>query len=177
MRVIAGTGCGKHHCFFAIVISVVGALSLFLRTWAIPLLVLLYIGLNILYQKEIIDPRNKAYGLNYLNKTERPIYDRETIHALANDSSIESDKKYILGLLNRWKAKQKTDKPILYIINTSGGGARSAMFTMNALQKLDSLFGGQLMDQTLLINGASGGMLGAAYFRELFYEKIKGAKY
>ncbi|MES2372182.1 MAG: patatin-like phospholipase family protein [Bacteroidota bacterium] len=161
--------------FFAIVISVVGALSLFLRTWAIPLLVLLYIGLNILYKKEIIDPRNKAYGLNYLNKTERPIYDRETIHALANDSSIESDKKYILGLLNRWKAKQKTDKPILYIINTSGGGARSAMFTMNALQRLDSLFGGKLMDQTLLINGASGGMLGAAYFRELFYEKIKGA--
>jgi hypothetical protein len=161
--------------FFAIFISVVGALSLFLRTWAIPLLVLLYIGLNILYKKEIIDPRNKAYGLNYLNKTERPIYDRETIHALANDSSIEADKKYILGLLNRWKAKQKTDKPILYIINTSGGGARSAMFTMNALQRLDSLFGGQLMDQTLLINGASGGMLGAAYFRELYYEKIKGA--
>ncbi|MES2328286.1 MAG: patatin-like phospholipase family protein [Bacteroidota bacterium] len=161
--------------FLAIVISVVGALSLFLRTWAIPLLVILYIGLNILYEKEIIDPRNKAYGLNYLNKTERPIYDRQTIRALASDSNIEADKKYIIELLNRWKAKQKTAKPILYIINTSGGGARSAVFTMNTLQRLDSLFGGQLMDQTLLINGASGGMLGAAYFRELYYEKIKGA--
>lgn len=161
--------------FFAIVVSVIGALSLFLRTWAIPLLVLLYIGLNILYQKEIIDPRNKAYGLNYLNKNERPVYDRETIRSLASDSSIESDKRYMTALLNKWKAKQKTDKPILYIINTSGGGARSAMFTMNALQRLDSLFGGSLMDQTILINGASGGMLGAAYFRELYYEKIKGS--
>ncbi len=47
---------------------------------------------------------------------------------------------------------------------------------MNALQRLDSLFGGKLMEQTILINGASGGMFGAAYFRELYYEKIKGAK-
>jgi hypothetical protein len=33
---------------------------------------------------------------------------------------------------------------------------------------------GQLMKKTLLINGASGGMLGAVYFRELYHEKIKG---
>jgi hypothetical protein len=160
---------------FAILIAVAGALTLFLRTWAIPLLVVLYIVLNVLYQKEIIDPRNKAYGLNYLNKTERPIYDKETVRALASDSNIESDKKHFIGILNRWKAKQATDKPVLYIINTSGGGARSAVFTMNTLQRLDSLFGGKLMDQTILINGASGGMLGAAYFRELYYEKSKGA--
>ena len=162
--------------FFAILIAVAGALSLFLRTWAIPLMVLLYIGLNILYQKEIIDPRNKAYGLDYINKTERPIYDRETIRKLASDSNIAVDKKHFIALLNQWKAKQETERPILYIINTSGGGARSAVFTLNALQRLDSLFGGKLMDQTVLINGASGGMFGAAYFRELYYEKIKGAK-
>ena len=161
--------------FFAILIAVAGALTLFLRTWSIPLLVVFYIIINILYQKEIIDPRNKAYGLNYLNKYERPVYSREAIIALANDSAIAADKKYFIGVLNRWKARQKSDKPVLYIINASGGGTRSAAFTMNALQRLDSLFGGELMRQTVLINGASGGMLGAAYFRELYYEKIKGA--
>lgn len=161
--------------FFAIVIAVAGALTLFLRSWAIPVLVLLYLGLNVLYKKEIIDPRNKAYGLNYIDKSNRPIYDRETIRKLASDSNINADKKYFLGILNKWKAKQKTDKPVLYIINTSGGGARSAVFTMNTLQRLDSLFGGELMNQTVLINGASGGMLGAAYFRELYYEKVRGA--
>jgi hypothetical protein len=160
---------------FAILIAVVGALSLFLRSWSIPLLVVLYIILNILYQKEIIDPRNKAYGLNYINKDNRPIYTRETVRDLASDSNMLADKKHFLEVLNRWKAKQKLDKPILYIINTSGGGARSAVFTMNILQHLDSIFNGQLMNQTILINGASGGMLGAAYFRELYYEKIKGA--
>lgn len=160
--------------FFAILIAVAGAVSLFLRTWSLPLLAALYIILNILYQKEIIDPRNKAYGLNYLNKTERPVYSRETIRALASDTNIASDKKHFIAVLNRWKAKQKTEKPVMYIINTSGGGARSAAFTMNALQRLDSLFGGQLMNQTMLINGASGGMLGAAYFRELYLRKLKG---
>lgn len=160
---------------FAILIAVAGALSLLLHTWSIPLLLLFYIILNFLYQHEIIDPRNKAYGLNYLNKNERPVYNRENISQLAGDANIESDKKYFLQILNRWKARQTEEKPILYIINTSGGGLRSAAFTMNTLQKLDSVFGGQLMRQTILISGASGGMLGAAYFRELYYEKIKGA--
>jgi hypothetical protein len=47
---------------------------------------------------------------------------------------------------------------------------------MNTLQSLDSLFGGEVDGSDHLINGASGGMLGAAYFRELYYEKIKGTK-
>ena len=160
---------------FAILIAFAGAIALFLRTWSIPVLVIVYVILNILYQKEIIDPRNKAYGLNYLNKNERPVYSKESIRALASDSNIESDKKHFIEVLNRWKARQKSDKPILYMINTSGGGARSAAFTMNTLQRLDSIFHGQLMNQTVLINGASGGMLGAAYFRELYYQKVKGA--
>lgn len=162
--------------FFAILMAVAGAVSLFMRTWSIPLLVVVYIILNILYQKEIIEPRNKAYGLNYLNVNERPFYSRESIRKLANEKDIASDKKYFIGLLNKWKAAQKEEKPVLYIINTSGGGSRSAAFTMNALQRIDSLFHGQLMRQTVLINGASGGMLGAAYFRELYYQKQKGAK-
>ena len=161
---------------FAILMAVAGAVSLFMRTWSIPLLVVVYIILNILYQKEIIEPRNKAYGLNYLNVKERPFYSRESIRKLANEKDITSDKKYFIGLLNKWKAAQKEQKPVLYIINTSGGGSRSAAFTMNALQRIDSLFQGQLMRQTVLINGASGGMLGAAYFRELYYQKQKGAK-
>ncbi|MES2004036.1 MAG: hypothetical protein V4450_05905 [Bacteroidota bacterium] len=161
---------------FALLIALAGAISLFLHTWSIPVLVLLYIILNILYQKEIIDPRNKAYGLNYQNKTERPVYSKDSINALASVGNIEKDKKQFIAILNRWKAKQKTDKPIFYLINTSGGGARSAAFTMNILQRLDSLFHGDLLNQTFLINGASGGMLGAAYFRELYYEKQLGKK-
>ncbi|MDP1843951.1 MAG: hypothetical protein Q8K64_11060 [Sediminibacterium sp.] len=161
--------------FFSILIAVAGALSMFLRSWSIPLVVTLYILANYLYQQEVIDPRNKAYGLNYINKKERPLYNKEAIGELANDSAIEADKQQYLTILNNWKRRQKSDKPILYIINTSGGGTRSANFTMNTLQQIDRLMGGTLMQQTVLINGASGGMLGAAYYRELYYEKINGA--
>jgi hypothetical protein len=62
----------------------------------------------------------------------------------------------------------------MVLINTSGGGTRSATFTMNALQRLDSLSGGDLMRKTFMITGSSGGMLGASYFRELYRHKIKG---
>ena len=161
--------------FFAILIAVSGALVMFLRSWSIPVLVVVYSIINFCYQKEWIDPRNKAYGLNYLNIAERPVYNRETIWRLANDSAMAADKQHFIEVLNRWKARQGSEKPILFIINTSGGGTRSAAFTMNALQRLDSIFQGQLMKRTVLINGASGGMLGAAYFRQLYYDKLKGA--
>jgi hypothetical protein len=45
---------------------------------------------------------------------------------------------------------------------------------MNVLQKLDQISGGKLMDKTFLITGASGGMFGATYFRELARLKANG---
>jgi hypothetical protein len=63
---------------------------------------------------------------------------------------------------------------LLVVINTSGGGQRSATFTMNMLQRLDSITHGELMKKTFLITGASGGMLSAAYFRELYLQREKG---
>ena len=60
--------------FFSILLAVSGAFSYFLESWSIPFLVLLFFVLNILYHYEIIDPTNKAYGLNYTNRADRPAY-------------------------------------------------------------------------------------------------------
>ncbi len=160
--------------FFAILIAASGAISTFLHSWSIPVAVVLYLLINFLYQKDIIDLRNKAYGLNYSDTTKRPVYSRESVMKLANEKDITADKKVYLQMLDQWKAKQDSTKPVIFFINTSGGGIRSATFTMNVLQQLDSMFGGELMKRTFLISGASGGMLGAAYFRELYYRKQKG---
>src|SRR5450631_1010255 len=153
--------------FFSILLAVSGAFSYFMQSWSIPFLVLLFFILNILYRYEIIDPTNKAYGLNYTNRTERPVYDRDHLLDMCSPEKVASDKTLMLQILENWKKKQKETKPLLLIINTSGGGSRSAAFTMNVLQKLDRQNGGHLMDKTFLITGASGGMFGAAYFREL----------
>jgi hypothetical protein len=162
--------------FFAILIAVSGAFSYFLQSYSLPVMILLFAIMNLLYKYDVIDPSNKAYGLNYNNRNERPVYDRNQIMEIMSEKNLERDKKNMIAILNRWKAKQATDKPLMYIINTSGGGNRSASFTMNVLQRLDSLNNGELMNKTFLITGASGGMLGAAYFRELYKEKLAGKK-
>lgn len=160
--------------FFSILIGVAGAITYFLQSWSIPYIAGVLLILNIFYQKDWIDPRNKAYGINYWNKDERPSYTRESLLALCTKENVEADRQNMISILNTWKKKQDSDKPLLVLINTTGGGHRSATFTMRVLQHLDSITHGSIMKKTFLINGASGGMIGAAYFRELYLRKLKG---
>jgi Patatin-like phospholipase len=160
--------------FFTILISLSGAFSYFLQSWSIPFFVALFFLVNLLYQYNVIDPTNKAYGLNYSAREDRPLYDRETLLQLCSEKNLERDKANMVGILEKWKARQPESKPVLFLVNTSGGGSRSATFTMSTLQRLDSLSKGKLMRKTFLITGASGGMLGAAYFRELSRRRDEG---
>jgi hypothetical protein len=161
--------------FFAILIAFAGAISLFLHSWSLLVLVATYVLVNWMYINNIIDPRNKAYGLNYANEDMRPTYDPGYMKQLIDKKNIDSDKAVFIQMLDNWKAKQHSDTPVMYIINVSGGGVRSATFVMNVLQRLDSVTNGHLMDRTFLINGASGGIIGASYFRALYQQKINGA--
>lgn len=160
--------------FFAVFIAVAGAFSYFLQSWSIPFVILIFIVVNILYRQGLIDPTNKAYGINYTNRDDRPKYSRDVLMSLCTNEHLEKDKANMIRILENWKKRQSSEKPVMIILNTSGGGTRSATFTMNALQRLDSLSGGELMRKTFLITGSSGGMLGASYFRELYRQKMKG---
>jgi len=160
--------------FFTILIAVAGALSLFLGSWSIPAVLLIYLFVNWMFHEQLIDPRNKAYGLNYNNYDERPQYDKASLEQLANEEDVKSDSARFISVLNNWKAKQGVDKPVMFILDVSGGGNRSAAFTMNVLMKLDTITRGRFFSQCALINGASGGMIGAAYFRELYLQKMQG---
>lgn len=160
--------------FFSILIGVAASITYFLQSWSIPYLLALVLILNIFYKLDWIDPRNKAYGINYWNKTERPSYTREGLAELCKPENVEADKKNMRGILDTWKKKQDNEKPLLVFINTSGGGHRSATFTMSVLQYLDSITNGKILQRTFLISGASGGMIGAAYFRELYLRKQQG---
>ena len=160
--------------FFAILIGISGAISYFLQSWSVPFFVLFIVVLNFFYQIDWIDPRNKAYGLNYNNKSEWPSYDQRTVDSVNSEANAEKDKQNMIGILDKWKLKQEEEKPLLVLMATSGGGNRSATFTMNVLQAMDSLTNGQIFNKTFLITGASGGMIGATYFRELYRQKVKG---
>ena len=162
--------------FFALMVAVIGALTYFLQSWSVLFVIILFIVLNALYKNEIIDPRNKAYGVNYNNKTERPAYTKEVLQGLCTPDKIAADKTNMIAVMDNWKKKQPSEKPVMIIINVSGGGLRSAAFVMNTLQQLDSATKGALLQKTFLITGASGGMLSATYFRELYLEKKSGKK-
>ncbi len=163
--------------FFAIMVAVIGALTYFLESWSVLFLIGLVMIMNFLYQKEIIDPRNKAYGLNYNNKAERPGYNKVSLQNLCTPELISRDKANMITILDNWKKKQASEKPVIVFIDVSGGGLRSATFVMNTLQKLDSITNGGLMRQTFLISGASGGMLSATYFRELYAKRKKSSSF
>jgi hypothetical protein len=160
--------------FFAVTTAVIGALTYFLQSWSVLFVIVLLFVINLLYKNETIDPRNKAYGINYTNKAERPAYNKQSLQLLCTPQKIAADKAQMIDLLNNWKKKQQAEKPVMLFINVSGGGLRSGTFVMNTLQQLDSLTGGQLMKQTFMLSGASGGMLAAAYYRELYRNKQKG---
>jgi hypothetical protein len=160
---------------FAVLIAAIGALNYFFQSWVVLFLIAVVVGLNALYINEIIDPRNKAYGLNYSNGIDRPEYSKEGLQKICHPDSIAADKATMIHILNNWKKKQKTDKPKIVFINVSGGGLRSAAFVMNTMQKLDVATQGNFLSNVFLITGASGGMLSATYIRELYLQKQKNS--
>lgn len=159
--------------FFAILIAVAGAFSYFLQSWALLFVLVIFLGLNSLYQKNILDPRNKAYGLNYARTSTQPEYNRNSLNAIANAADVKNDSIAFINILNEWKRKQGTDKPVFFIAAVSGGGMRATAFTVNVLRTLDSITDYSVTPKIFLINGASGGMIGAAWYRELYLRKMQ----
>lgn len=164
--------------FFAVLIGIAGAFTYMLRSWAIPVIVVLVLALNFAIKHDFIDTRSKAYGLDYTNVSQRPVYSFENFNKIFTRSLFEKDRQSTLRILGNWKEKfdGQTGKPKIVFINVSGGGSRSATWTMDVLQRADSLLHGELMRHAILITGASGGMMGAGYFRELYLEKLLGGK-
>ena len=108
--------------FFAILIGVAGAFTYFLQSWSIPYLLGLIVILNLFYTWDWIDPRNKAFGLKYTNKEERPSYSREHLLAMSSAKNVSADSLNMIRVLENWKKKQGEEKPLFVVINTSGGG-------------------------------------------------------
>jgi hypothetical protein len=142
-----------------------------LRGWSKTIFYLLAILINFSFAWPMFNVRNSAYGLSYDHKTR---YSAAWIDSVANDpSKTYPDVQNTLKILENWKKKNTPHnapegyKPPMVLINASGGGIRASLWTFYSMQSLDSMSRGALMRHTFMITGASGGMLGAAYFREL----------
>ena len=157
----------------AVLVSILGAITYWLGQWRGAFLMLFVISLNFFYSMGWHGHENRIYGLNY----DQPLknYNNSVIDSLAKREYRNQDYLNTLDILERWKLKNTAElgwkKPKMLIICSSGGGLRATAWAFSVLQEADSMTQGQLMKQCALITGASGGQIGAAYYRDLFIEK------
>ncbi|MEW6469463.1 MAG: patatin-like phospholipase family protein [Bacteroidota bacterium] len=161
---------------FTTFLMISSALYSFFRGWANTVLIVTVVVLNFVFRSDFLGNTNKAYGLNY--DADKADYSYATLKRLYNDrNAYSADTSHAISILEKWKYNnlnfdlRSSPKPKMVIINTSGGGLRSSLWTFHVLQYCDSLLKGKLFRHTHLISGSSGGMIGAAYYRELYLLK------
>jgi hypothetical protein len=152
--------------FLTIFVMMAGAFAYWFGGWSATAALALFLGLNYSVGEGYFTKRYEAFGLNY---NAPPVkYSVDVIHTLNDSATMEEDRLRTLTMLENWRAKFKSPMaPKLVFVCASGGGKRAALWTFNALQYADSLSNGRLNENSVLITGASGGLIGAGYFREL----------
>ena len=166
---------GSVFIMMSFLIAIVGAVTYWFHEWRITIIILLLFGVNYFTKFDVLSHKNKAYGMNY--DTPPITYSYQNLEDICLSGQIEEDIEQTTNILENWKDKAsptQSGKPKMVILSVSGGGLKSASWTMQVIQTADSLMEGQLLNNTVLITGASGGMLGVAYLRELYLRQQQG---
>lgn len=157
---------------FTLLLLLSGAITYWLKDWAVTLVVVFFVVFSFLPKSKSKDLYHKAFGIDYNSSA---IYDSQRLTELSNAENYHADRDSTLAILNTWKSQfPEEENPKMVILCMSGGGLRSAVWTMRSLQYLDSALQGKLMQHTFLMTGSSGGVIGGAYFRELLLRKKSG---
>lgn len=159
---------------FTVMLMIVSILYTWVRGWTLFFFFALFFMMNYSGPRlNLFSMENHAYGLRYTG--DLPEYNTDVIRALNSDEEAQKrDFLSTIQILDKWRLKnqpisaRKGKKPKIVLVNTSGGGSRSATWTINSLMYADSVLDGQLLRQTAFVSGSSGGMIGAAYLRELY---------
>ncbi len=155
----------------AILVMVVGALSFWLRSWATLVVVLILFLGNYFSNFSFLNRPHEAYGLDY--QSEPAVYSLARLDSLTHPDTLAKDKANTIQILNNWKTKFENDSlPKLLIVAASGGGQRAALWTFHVLQSIHALTKGAATHHTELYTGASGGVLGEAFFREIYLRSL-----
>lgn len=159
--------------FLTIFVMMAGAFAYWFGGWSITSALIIFLIINYLAGQDFFEKKYEAFGLDY--KSKPAPYNIDQLRELNSTQIIEDDRKKTLQILNNWRSKfDSLEKPKMVFICASGGGKRAALWAFTALQTADSLTEGRLMKNSMLITGASGGLIGASYFRELKLEQSQG---
>lgn len=159
--------------FLTIFVMMAGAFTYWFGGWSATVALVIFLIFNYLIGEEFFTRRYEAFGLSY----RRPYaeYSIGSLQVLNDSVHIERDRKANLVMLENWRKKFPSDKkPRMVFLCASGGGKRAALWTLTVLQAADSVTRGALMKNSVLITGASGGLIGASFFRELKLRDMSG---
>ena len=162
---------GSAVLFLTMFVMLSGAFSYWFGGWSATVALILFMGVNHLVGEDFFDKKYEAFGLDYGVLPAE--YSNATLQLQIDSATMETDRQAMLPQLDNWRSKFD-HKPKMVFLCASGGGKRASLWTLNALQTADSLSGGSLMKQSVLITGASGGLIGASYFRELKLREQQG---
>lgn len=154
---------------FSVVAAVAGAVTYWFHAWRTTIFLLALLAVNVYTGRDWFTYRNRAYGMDY--STALPEYSYERLVELAAPEGIAEDRDSMLAVLERWRARTGEARPRMVLLCVSGGGLKATYWTTHVLQRAQRATGGRLLAHTTLISGASGGMIGAAYFRELAFRQ------
>lgn len=155
-----------------VILMLFSILTSWLKGWAYPFIILAFlIGNSLSKTTALFRYDTYVYGLEYTSDKIKD-YSWETIQKAADDTLTNvRSKGNIQHILYNWKIKNPKRKPKLILMMTSGGGLRSAVWTYDVMNYLDSISNNRFCRQLHMITGASGGMVGAAYYRSLKLEQ------
>jgi len=160
--------------FLTAFVMIAGAFSYWFGGWSGTASLVLFLVVNYLVGKDVFSHRYEAFGLDYRgNPVEYSISNLRRIH---DTVAVAEDKKLTLTQLENWRAQFGAEPPKMAIVCVSGGGKRAALWTLSTLQAADSISKGSLYNHTVLVSGASGGLIGATYYRELKLRQSQGEK-
>ncbi len=155
----------------SVLVAITGAIVYWFDRWSVSIFLLLLLGINLLTSYNIFNHKNKGYGMDYT--CEPATYNTAALQTICTPEIVETDMVNTIAILDKWRAGfRKPPKMVLFCV--SGGGMKASVWAMQVLQQADSLMQGKLLEHTALVTGASGGMIGMAYMRELYLQKQLG---
>ena len=168
---------GSVLLFFSFLIALFSFFQYWAGPWSTLSFVLFILATNWLSSLPGMNYESRAFGLDYEAPPAR--YDLFTLSEMVEPERVEADRATTLSILENWRRTVKEErsfnyKPKMVFITSTGGGLRSAVFTMKVLQTADSITHGGLMDHCAMMTGASGGTFGVAYYRELALRRAIG---
>ncbi|HTJ52987.1 MAG TPA: patatin-like phospholipase family protein [Cyclobacteriaceae bacterium] len=161
--------------FLTIFVMMAGAFAYWFGGWSATVALIIFLVLNYLVGEDFFSKKYQAFGLDYSKPP--ATYSVDALQKQNSEAQMAEDKASTMVMLENWRKKFSVDeKPKMVFLCVSGGGKRAALWTLAALQTADSMTEGKLMNNSILITGASGGLIGASYFRELKLREKLGEK-